>query len=165
MPAVNIELTPRGPRVTVLEQQIIFFIGPSSSNRLNDMEDYRRRLAEVESHAGRNGSDLVLRKLVARAYGVEDVILKLDIAQGGMRGVSCPNLVVNIVESTVVGGPMLCAISTPENGVACCRALIDLFDADWVDAWWVGTQGNAQITCERGGKAILCGNRGQRELS
>jgi hypothetical protein len=163
MSAILVEITPQGPRVCELRQQLIFFIGPSGSNTLHDMDDYARRAAEVRALA--EPPDKRLMGAIGRAYGTAIAHLVLNVVQGGMRGLACPNLVVDLVESKTEGGEMLASISNPENGAACCRALIELFDADFVDVWWTGTQGHAQIECERNGTAILANNRGKREVA
>lgn len=163
MAAILVEITPQGPRVRQLQQQLIFFIGPSGSNPLCDINDYNRRKAEVQAIV--DAPEARLKEVIGRAYGVVIEHLTLNVVQGGKRGVACPNLVIDLVESRTEGGEMLASISTPENGAACCRGLISLFDADFVDAWWTGTQGHAQIECVRDGTAILSNNGGKRELA
>jgi len=163
MAAILVDITPQGPRVRELRQQLIFFIGPSTLNPLRDMGDYARREAEVKAIA--DAPEARLKDIIGRAYGVAITHLALEVAQGAKGDFSCPNLVVDLVASTTTGGDMLASISNPDNGAACCRALIALFDADFVDAWWTGTQGHAQIECVRDGTAILSNNRGKRELA
>ncbi len=51
MASILVEITPQGPRVSELRQQLIFFIGPSTLNPLRDMGDYARREAEVKAVA------------------------------------------------------------------------------------------------------------------
>ena len=164
MAAISIQLTPQGIRSIVVEQELVFFIGPSPTNRLNDIKDYMRRVEDVEPYldeADDRRADLV--SAVSRAYGVPVRTLATSLRQGGKRDVSCPNLCLDLVESDTEDGTPLFHISDPHNGAALCRGLITLFDADWVDLWWMGSLGNAQVTCERDGRALWLKGQGRTE--
>ncbi len=164
MAAVSIQFTPQGVRSVVVEQELVFFIGTSPTNSLDDLADYERRVKEIEpllDQSGERYAELVA--IVERAYAVEIGPLKASLRFGGMRGVMSPNLCIDLVATETCAGKPLFTISDPRNGAAICRALISLLDADWVDLWWMGTLGHARLTCERNGKAVWFKSSGKTE--
>jgi hypothetical protein len=162
--AVSIQITPQGVRSVVVEQELIFFIGPSPINRLDKRGDFERRMAEVDPFitGGSRHSELV--DLFERSYGVRIKTLAATVRSGGMKGHHCPNLCIDLVESVIEGGACLFQVCDPHKDINNCRGLITLLDADWVNLWWMGSLGNAQLTCERSGEAVWFKGNGKQEV-
>ena len=120
------------------------------SNEFRDRETNTpllKSIAELPAKGGERHDELLAA--AARAYGVTIKTLATSLCQGGMRGVSCPNLRLDLIASETTAGTPLVEISNGHNGEALCRWLIRLLNAEWVDLWWMGTLGYAQITCDR----------------
>jgi hypothetical protein len=150
MVVISKQVTPQGNRPTVVKQDFVFFIGPSPENRLDTIADYGRRVEDVKpflANGGERHNELLAA--ASRAYGVTIKTLATSLSQGGMRDVSCPNLRLDLVASETDDGTPLVAISNGHNGDALCRWLIRLLNAEWVDLWWMGTLGYAQLKCDR----------------
>lgn len=162
--SVSIQFTPQGVRSVAVQQELIFFIGPSPSNPLADIADFKRRLAETEPFisGGKRHEELVA--LFSESYGVPIKRLVATARMGGMHGLPCPNLCIDLVESETEDDRPLFVLCDPHKDVNNCRGLIRLLDADWVNVWWSGTQGHAQLTCERSGKAVWVKSNGKQEV-
>lgn len=162
--AVSIQFTPQGIRSVVVEQELVFFIGPAPHNPLVDMKDYERRFAEVEPFIMSGERYDELRHLFEKSYGTAIKRLAVTVRQGGMKDHPCPNLCIDLVESVTENETSLFQLSDPHKDIETCRGLIRLLDADWVNLWWMGSLGFAQLTCERNGKAIWFKRNGHQEV-
>lgn len=99
MTAISIRPTPSGTRVVVVQQELVFFIGPCAVNRLETTDDYKRRFQEVAEAIDTKTTVFQKTRLaIESAYGVRLDKLSLSVRQGGKRGVSCPNLCIDLVE-------------------------------------------------------------------
>ncbi len=164
MAAISIQVTPQGIRSVIVEQELVFFIGPSPHNPLRSVTDYDRRVEDVLPFLAETGArHAEFQAAVAAALGVPIKHLETSLRSGGKHGVICPNLCLDLVASEAADGTPLFHLSSPRNGAALCRALIHLLDADWVDVWWIGTLGIAQITCERAGRVVCFKGNGKTE--
>lgn len=164
MAAVLIQVTPQGIRSSVVEQELVFFIGPSPDNPLTSRADYEHRVEDVRPLLAETGArHAEFEAAVASTHGTPISTLATSLRHGGKRGLSCPNLCLDAVASRTANGTPLFQISTPHKAAALCLALIRLLDADWIDVWWMGTLGTAQITCERAGRAVWFKGNGKSE--
>jgi hypothetical protein len=163
--AISIQLTPQGVRSVVVQQELIFFIGPSSANRLTNATEFHGREDELKPLMAENGqAQGAIHRLFEAAYGVPIKRLKMHLTSGGKRGLICPNLHVDLVESLTEDNRCLVSICHPHKDVQVCRSLIQWLDADWVDLWWLGSLGNAQLDCERNGSALCIKRNGEEEV-
>jgi hypothetical protein len=165
MAAVSIQLTPQGFRSHVVQQELIFFIGSSPANPLETLAGRASRDVEAARFLADGGDRYPeLLSLFTNAYGVPIQALATSLRQGGKRGLSCPNLCVDLVESISEDGAPLFQLSDPHKDVNVCRGLIRLLNADWVDLWWMGSLGNAQVNCDGSGHAVWFKGNGQQEV-
>lgn len=141
---------PRGVQAGTVVQELVFFIGPSPSNLLSSSADFERRIAETEQLLAGEPLHAELKGLFELAYSVKIKRLEVTVRSGGKRGVMCPNLCVDLVKSVTDDGIILYRLSNPSTDTQICQGLIYLLDADWIDFWWMGSLGAAQINCERG---------------
>lgn len=164
MAAISIKPTENGVSVSIVAQELVFFIGPSPANSLASLSDYERRADEVRAYLVPGTAYDQLLQSVSLAYGEPVANLALALRLGGKRDLSCPNLCIDLVESLTADGRPLYVLSKPTADASLCRSLIRLLDADWVDLWWMGTIGNAQINCDRNGYAIWFKGNGGKEV-
>jgi hypothetical protein len=134
-------------------------------NRLSSETEYRWRENEVKNLLTDDWMPHdVLHGLFEKAYDVSIKHLHVGITSGGKRGFHCPNLHVDLVKSCTADDTLLFRLSSPRTDERVCRALIQLLDADWVDLWWMGSLGNAQLNCDRSGKSVLFPGNGKQEV-
>jgi hypothetical protein len=132
MSAISIQVTPSGIRSVVVDQELIFFIGSSPTNPLATTTDYASRDLEV-SRLLADGGDrhTELRPLFTVAYGVPIQNLATSLRRGGKRGLSCPNLCIDLVESVAEDGTSI--FVSPVRVRICSGCLI----------WWSGARVSA----------------------
>lgn len=86
MAAVLIQVTPQGTRSSVVEQELVFFIGPSPDNPLTSLADYEHRVEDVRPLLAETGArHAEFEAAVASTYGTPISTLATSLRLGGKR--------------------------------------------------------------------------------